>query len=524
MEAKWPFLLLTVSLLIGLGVLIARLDRVNIINNWNKRRCDIPVMFASSFFKPEDDPRSTSEFASANFDFCIASYVQQFMEVMMAPVHALFSKHTAVVGSSMDSMNLVRKIATTMYNAFSGYLDTFYRRFNNSVFEISRIIQFLKMAMKRISGIMLSMVYTGLSVFNGMINAIQFVVKVVMIIATILLVIFILLFFIMFPVIPIIIYALVTVVKAANLLTGYMSPSLAADANDKKAGFCFAEWTMITVLQDGQPIQKSVKDIVCGDQLEDSGYVTAVIQMDGSDVDLYLVNDTVYVSGDHLIKGTDHVWKSVEIDERAVSNDRRSPTVYCLNTTTNVIPIAGLYFRDWEEIANDDDKGQMVWNYIVSSIINFSIPFRVWKVNLKPYVNDAVMSGDVLVKTPNGLRPIRFIALGDYVVDARGLPRVVLGRVRSEVECSREVRPKWITALYEYQPNTAVWLKGDATAGVEAGSEKTEGYALITEHGEYIIWHPMKDEEVRVRDFTEVGYDVLYRTYPYVDARLRMKE
>jgi hypothetical protein len=523
MEAKWPFLLLTISLLIGLGVMIVRLDRVNVIRNWQTRRCDIPVMFASSFFKPDDDRRTTSEFASANFEFCMKSRIEKFMEVMMAPVYALFSKHTAVVGSSMDSMNLLRKIAATMYQAFSGYLDTFYRRFNASIFEISKVVQFLRMAMGRISGIMLSMVYTGLSVFNGMINAIQFVMKVVMIIATILLVLFILLFFIMFPVIPIIIYALVTVIKGANLLTGYMSPSIAAEANDKKAGFCFAEWTQITVVQDGVPVIKSVKDIVCGDQLLDGGYITAVIQMDGSEVDLFIVNDMVYVSGDHLLRGTDHVWKSVSVDERAVKTHRRSSFVYCFNTTTNVIPIAGLDFRDWEEIANEDEKGQMVWNYTVSSIMNYGIPFSQWKENLKPYVNTALLGSNVLIKTPSGFVPIHTIRVNDYVVDARGYRRAVLGLIRGEVEYSKEEsRLDWITELYEYHPNTGVWLKGRAT--VMQGSEKTEGLALITEHGEYIIWNAIEEREVRVRDFTEVGYDVIYKTYPYVDARLRMKE
>ena len=91
MEAKWPFLLLTCILLVALGALIVRLDRVNVMDQWNTRRCEIPVMFTASFFKPDEDPRSTSEFSSANFEFCMKSSIDSFMSRMMAPINALLA-------------------------------------------------------------------------------------------------------------------------------------------------------------------------------------------------------------------------------------------------------------------------------------------------------------------------------------------------------------------------------------------------------------------------------------------------
>ena len=518
MEAKWPFFILLLAILGGIGYAIACSDRDGVINDWENRRCELPIMVAGSFFKPDNDPRTKSEFSSANFEFCMKSHIEKFMAVLMAPVHQLFEKNVAIAGSSVDAMDRIRGIATTLFNGFSSYLEKFYRRFNASVFEISKVMQFLRMAMRRISGVAMSLIYIGLSVYNGIISAIQFIIKVILIICGIMLVLMIILFFILFPVIPIILYTLGVIVKTVLSLSGVMDPGVAAEANDKKSGFCLAEWTMITVLQNGQAIQKSVKDIAVGDKLEDGGYITATIHMDGTDVQLYQIGN-VAISGSHLVKGTDSIWKSVTMDERAVKIDRTSATVYCFNTTTNVIPVDGLYFRDWEEIANDDEKGQMIWNYMVSRILNTGKPFTEWKDNLKNYVNIAVVSSDMLVKTTKGLIPIKDIRLGDYVVDQNDEPHKVRGVVQGEVEYDKDKSPQqWTAELYEYRDD--IWIKGRAS--IYPGIDVTEGISLITENGEFIICDSGK--EIRVRDFTEVGHKTIYKTYSYVDARLRMKE
>jgi hypothetical protein len=52
MDSTWPFFVILIGLLTGLGIMIANIDRANIINNWTERRCDIPVMFASFFSNP----------------------------------------------------------------------------------------------------------------------------------------------------------------------------------------------------------------------------------------------------------------------------------------------------------------------------------------------------------------------------------------------------------------------------------------------------------------------------------------
>lgn len=160
----------------------------------------------------------------------------------MAPMQVIF-KNLNIAANAANMMNALRQIAKNLFSAFSGYLDQFYRRFNSSVFEISRVVQFLRMAMRRISGILMTMVYAGISLFNGILNAIQFVIKVILIVCGIMIILMIILFFILFPVIPIILYTLVIIVKSVIPLAGIIDPGVASDAESKKVD---------SVLQNGQ--------------------------------------------------------------------------------------------------------------------------------------------------------------------------------------------------------------------------------------------------------------------------------
>jgi hypothetical protein len=528
MDSTWPFFVILIGLLTGLGIMIANIDRANIINNWTSRRCDIPVMFASFFFKPESDPRTKTDFAVSNFEFCMKSYVDTFMAKIMAPLQVIFSKQLNVAGNAANMMNTLRSIAQNLFSVFSGYLEQFYRRFNSSVFEISRVVQFLRMAMRRISGILMTLVYAGISLFNGILNAIQFVIKVILIICGIMIVLMIILFFILFPVIPIILYTLVIIVKSVIPLAGIIDPGVASDAESKKGGFCFAEWTEINVIRNGQQTIIPIHQVKVGDILATTStdvtavtgtIVTAIIHMDGTDVPLYRIG-SVYVSGSHLIRGTDEIWKSVSEDERAIRTDAFSKTVYCFNTTTNIIRINGLEFRDWEEIANDDEKGQIIWNYMISSQLNRGKPYQSWKENLKNYVNMALMSKSTYVKCEKGFVPLECIRIGDNVIDHEGNAQKVLGIIWGGVEADKEHTPEeWVTELYEYND---IWIKERAT--IYPGVDVIEGMALITEDGECMIWDSVQKKEKRIRDFTEIGYNELYKTYSYVDARLRIKE
>jgi hypothetical protein len=248
--------------------------------------------------------------------------------------------------------------------------------------------------------------------------------------------------------------------------------------------------------------------------------------MKGDDIPLYNLNG-ICVSGSHLVMGTDGLWKSVADDERAMKIARMSSVIYCFNTTSNNIPIVSsdgstILFRDWEELGNTDTKGQFIWNYMVSSMLHSNAKYNDWKHNIRPHCEDALMGPNVLIKTANGFVPIHTIHFGS-VVDRHGKNQTVLGCIKESLWNATQKDGTWHTERYEYQPTSekdGTWVK--SAHHVQPGTETLIGYALITESGEYIVWDDKEQKEKIIRDFTEVGYQDIHKTYEFLEARLRM--
>ena len=525
MESKWPFMLITFGLLFALGLTIANLEKTSVMNNWTDRRCDLPVMAAAAFFKPDADPRTGSDFATDNFEFCLQSTVDKFISLFMGPINALFGKQVGVAGDAVNAVNTARSIAQTMYNAFLSYVDQMFHKFNSSVFEMSRVVQYLRMAVERANAIALSMIYAGMSAFRAMINSIQLVIKVVLIICGIMLAIIIILWFILFPVIPIILATLSAIVTAVMVFSGILSSELSDSANNKMGGFCFAENAPILVQTTDDIVHtKPANQIRLGDELAyGGGRVTSVIIMEGKDIPLYNIHG-IYVSGSHLVKGVDGEWKSVSDDERAIHSARISPIIYCFNTTSNTVPIQAeddsvIWFRDWEEIKNDDHRGQYMWNYLISKILHNHTDYTEWKSNLTSHCETAILGKDIRVKTIDGFVPIHTLSAPfARVIDRNGKEQKILGIVHGEVEGAEETNKTWHTELYVW--NQGAWIKSKNT--VYRGTNRIHGMTLITETGEFAIWDEEEQQEKWIRDFTEVGYETIHETYPFVEARLRM--
>jgi hypothetical protein len=410
-----------------------------------------------------------------------------------------------------------------------GFLDQYMRRFNASVFEMSRVIQYLRMAMGRANAMVISMLYTGITIFRGMLNTIQFVIKVILIICGILLAIIIILIFILFPVIPLILSVLGAIIATVLVLVMVISGEVAGEASSDKSGFCFAKNTKILVKRDNKEILVSVKDIKIGDELGDNcGRVTSVIRMDGKDVQLYNING-IDVSGSHLVLGTDNIWKSVSSDERAKPVDNTSDILYCFNTTTHKIPVSSngnatsnregiILFRDWEELEDDDVKGQYTWNYTILKMLNKYSNYPKWESGLKSYSEMPLIGSNIKVKTKNGFVEISELGLYGSVIDRNGEEQRILGIVNAEIDEISNENGKWHTELYEYKGD--VWIKGSST--VQKGIGCACGITLITDSGEFIIWDEDEKKEKIVRDFTDIGHKEIHKTYPMVASRLRL--
>lgn len=524
MDAKWPFMLIAFGLIFALGLTISGLERSSVIRNWDKRRCELPVTMASMFFKPSWDSRTKGQFAKDNFDFCMGQYVKNFMSLLMAPINAIFGKHANLAGSAIEMVNTIRSIASTLLNTLAAYVDTFYRKFNASVYEMSRVIQYLRMAMRRANALVVSMLYTGLTMFRGLLNTIQFVIKVILIICGIMLGIIIILIFVLFPFIPMILSVLGAIIATVLILTMVISGEVGSKASSDRSGFCFSENTQVLVKENNKEIKKYVKDIKIGDELANNcGKITAIIQMNGLNVDLYNINGII-VSGSHLVLGIDSIWKSVSSDERAKKVLDKSDILYCFNTTTHNIPVFSpelnkiIMFRDWEEIEDNDDIGQYTWIYTILKTLNNDSSYSKWKDGLKVSNDIPLMGKKVKVKTKNGFVGISKLLLNDKVLNREGNEQEILGVVYGEIEGAENGDDIWNTELYEL--SEGVWVRGQST--VKRSKNNASGMTLITKTGEIIIWDEIEKREKIVRDFTEIGYKEIHKTYPLVSSRLRL--
>jgi hypothetical protein len=108
--------------------------------------------------------------------------------------------------------------------------------------------------------------------------------------------------------------------------------------------FCFSPYTQIKTAK-GQYVQ--IQCLKPGEILENGALVESVLAFHGEDTPMCRLG-TVVVSANHkvLFKGK---WIRVENHPQAAALDVRYTTIWCLNTSTNTIPIEKFLFKDYEE-------------------------------------------------------------------------------------------------------------------------------------------------------------------------------
>jgi hypothetical protein len=531
MDSKWPFFIITFGLLFLLGITISKLEKVGVMKNWDKRRCQFPVMMAANFFKQKDDKRSGTEFASDNFQFCMKSYVNDFLDMALAPFQGIFRQQTNIAGTSLGMLNSLRNTTATMYNTFLSILQPYFQKFNYATYEINRIVHQLRFAFRRLNAVTIGSLYSGITMFRGMLNTIQFIIKVILIICGIMLAIIIILIFVLFPFIPLIVSVLGAIIGTILGISMYVGGTVDSAVNMKN-GFCFDEDTKISIKTlDGSKCI-TVKEIKIGDNLShDCGKVTAIIKMVAENVDMYELNGII-VSGSHVVFGDDGIWKLVEEDKRAKPIKTTSKILYCFNTTTRKIPIVSpsissiQIFRDWEELSDDDDKGQYMWNYFILKYLNNHTSYNKWKTSLKVSNDIPLLGKNILVKTSNNnWKKIGDIGLLDYVIDKNGNYQRVLAIIDGEINnVSRDIDiddDKWHSELLECDTVNGVWVKADNT--LRYGGYTVYGKTIIVETGEFIIKNCDGDEKL-IRDFTDIGCNEIHETYSLVAERLRLEQ
>ena len=482
-----PFLLLTVGFIFGLGIIFASVDRQDVIANWEKRRCAIPVMIGGAMYKPASDTRSSLEFASDNFKFCMEQVVQETFTAVLNPILSLFKQQVDFAIVVKEVQNGIQSMIGNFYRSFSKLIDGVFQRFMSVGFEFRRIFGEALQAMERAFGIGITTVYLGISTIIGIDNSVNFVIKVVMIILGILAGLMILLFFILLPVLPIIMTTI-----------GVLVAGGVGAAAGQAGVFCFAPGTKL-VTQRG-PIR--IDKVVLGDTLSDGGVIEGILRVNGSETQLYSLDDTI-VSGDHLVYYEPlQKWILVKEHPTAQVVMKREPLLYCLNTSTHCIPIGSYTFRDWEELTPNLQRD---WNLLIATLLDGET-----SGDAEDY---PLLSGAWFVETPDGRINLRDLHLGTKILDKDTTYTKVLG-IYEGTEQASSTDTFWSTDSIWWKTN-GIWTQNPVTMKLPY---KKYGFHLITDSGTFTIFNTKS--EFHVRDFTEVGASRISETYEWMKRRL----
>jgi len=479
-----PFFILSFVLLVGLGLSFASVDRIDVMGNWDKKRCDFPVVIGAPFYKPTEDPRSSIEFASENLQFCTNKLIQETLQQAMAPFLALMKNNMESASIVKDVQTSIQTMIGNFFRSFSSIVESVFNRFMMVGFELRRIYLEFFSAMNRAFAIALDFALLGISMITGIDSFIQFVIKVVIIIMGILAALVILLFFILIPVIPVIMTT-IAVLTAGGI----------GAAAGFGGAFCFAPKTKVEK-QDGTEVM--IKDLVIGDSLKDGSVVEGILKSSGKGIKLFKLHD-VLVSGDHLVYYP-NVGKYILVKEHpeAWLQYYEEKELICLNTSTRKITIHETIFRDWEDLP-DDERVQREWNALVA---------RFLKTEYTSSTADyPIFTGHCLVFTESGTKPIERVMLGEKVRDKNGFT-TILGIYKGEEE-------------FAYWHSKSIWFSESSKwhqDPCQGKKQKKIGYHLVTDSGTFLIspgetWH-------FVRDFTEVGLRFLPETYSWMKKNI----
>jgi len=365
------FIALTIVLGLGLGAIIATAYRTEIERNWDHYRCDPGVVLLGKSFKPSTDPRTPSQFAEDNLNFCQKEYVQAAIRDAAAIPNEMAKAEADTVAALKDVADVAGDIFvdvwTFIYEAYSAFMDqmkTAAKLFQNMLLN-------MKLMVDRLQASILAIVYGLISLFIAFVNTVRVTVIVIIIVIGILIGLSILIMW-FFP--PIFILT--------DLMMALAVAAVAAIGVELAEGFdepcvCFATGTSV-VMQEGS--RKPIEQIRVGDVLSGGAEVTATHRFVSADTVFDLKG--VHVTGDHLVhtEGTRIPVRDHPDAVPLTSCCRRrqmKQELWCLTTSTRTIPCLTamndiLTFADWEEIDAEDETSLRAWYVQTWAFLNKS--------------------------------------------------------------------------------------------------------------------------------------------------------
>ena len=287
--------------------------------NWVQYRCNpIYMPFAGMF----------ADNVAENFHFCVSAMAGQFFAYALAPVHLLFKLFTQAIQIVLNQMDVFRAFITAIQKFVTSFFAGTLGKISNTFGVLIHLLSILRDLTGRIvsSGayaaiIMSTGVNFVLSLFSFMNALLKSLVGLIFGLAIILLFVFPPLLFFFIPI-------------GVAIGVSY-------------SGGCFHPSTLVG-LADGRTLP--ISEIKVGDVLANTATVTATMRFTPRER-LYTYRGVVRVTGSHLVRDSDGVWRKVEDSPNSIPYEGAVPAeIICLNTSNHKLYIHGCYFADFDEI------------------------------------------------------------------------------------------------------------------------------------------------------------------------------
>ena len=504
-----PLLAVTIGFIGVFAYSFAQLQLDDIRAKWNERRCE-PLVIASAHLIPKEGSNiDPSDFAIDNFQFCISKFIDSAIGLVMGPAMSLFSKQVNATGPIQESILRMRGMVASLMKPIMDIFQSLWNKFQVMTYASLRSVVKMMSIFDRIFGVATAAVFMGMSMIKGIQNAMGFVIQVVIAILSILVVLAIFLWFVMWPVVPIIL-----------TMIGILSATVyGANVSGMAGSFCVAPWTLVATKSGW----KRVDELKPGEALRSGGCVEGILKTSGKGA-LCVEYKGVILSGSHLVFDPLQEQWIPALEVKGARPLVQSPDLlYCLNTSQRVWVVKGsgdttaeVLLRDWEELPVDIQY-DAAWERLMYDMLN---PLKADELPLtqdQQSPGRGLLGQDTFVWEKNkGPVKISEVAVGDSVKGADGIFTEVLGTYIDTSEFVGSSGPN--SSAWVWYPKEGRWRHPDKTFEVDLYL----GYHLITKSGEFLVWYPDQTNKtgLRVRDFTEIGWDRIDQTYGFTLASL----
>ena len=493
-EPKYLFVALTLALVFGFAMMENEGSRQDVMTHWAERRCDLDVLMGSFMYKPDEDKRSAASFASDNFQFCVTSKTSAYLESIFGVLFEVMRKQFAAGDIMTQVFKVLRVQLNSIYAPFASMMNRFFTKFKQIGSLSSRIFQNIFMSMKKAAATAVASIFVALSLQAVFLNTIDFVIKVIMIVLYICMALLIIFFL---PILPLLVLILITVAGIERAMPGSTGPMGSV--------FCFHKDTNV-IMKSGD--LQNICLLKPGDILRDNVVVQAVIEVPGEQ--LYEL-DNIFVSGYHcLYEGEEVIY--VKDHPRSMKSDKKEETLWTLITDKREIPIMGshgvLRFLDWDEIP-DSKEAEKAWEMVAFQILNGDNGIHNIVPNSAPCLDRYLK----VWKHQGGWRPLHTVRVGDWIygkdefVKVTGISERIVHTAIGD-EQNRMTDGNWIEDNNKWKHPQGL-----------IQNVTWQGIQLITDKGFFKI-QMMNGKEYLVRDFTEVGSQMILESHARVEALL----